>query len=40
MYRNALYDTQMPLDAKHNFGVTCPDVLFVEMVPGPSEHEK
>jgi hypothetical protein len=25
---------------KHNFSVTCPDVLFVESVPVPPEHHK
>jgi hypothetical protein len=25
---------------KHVFGVTCPSVLFVEIEPGPPEHEE
>jgi hypothetical protein len=25
---------------KHKYGVTCPDALFMETAPGPSEHEK
>jgi hypothetical protein len=25
---------------KHNFDVTCPDMLFTEAAPGPPEHEK
>jgi hypothetical protein len=25
---------------KHKFGITCPDVLFVESVPVPLEQEK
>jgi hypothetical protein len=25
---------------KHNFGVTCPDTLFMETAPDPPEHEK
>jgi hypothetical protein len=25
---------------KHKFGITCPDMLFVESIPIPSEHEK
>jgi hypothetical protein len=25
---------------EHNFGVTCPDTLFVEFAPVPPKHEK
>jgi hypothetical protein len=25
---------------KHMFGITCPDMLFVETALGPAEHEK
>jgi hypothetical protein len=25
---------------KHKFGVTCPDALFMETVPGQPEYEK
>jgi hypothetical protein len=25
---------------KHKFGVMCPGALFMEITPGPPEHEK
>jgi hypothetical protein len=37
---NALGDLQIPLDAKHKFGITCPYALFLESVSVPPKHEK
>jgi hypothetical protein len=37
---NALCDPQIPLDAKTQVRITCPDALFRENAPGPPEHEK
>jgi hypothetical protein len=39
-HRNALRGPQIIPDAKHKFGVTCPDALFAESAPVPHEHEK
>jgi hypothetical protein len=33
-------DPQIPLDAKHMFGVMCLDTVFVESITVPLEHEK
>jgi hypothetical protein len=40
MYQSALRDSHIALEEKHKFSVTCPESLFVESVPVPSEHEK
>jgi hypothetical protein len=37
---NAQCDPQIPPDAKHMFGVTCPGALFMETAPGAPKHEK
>jgi hypothetical protein len=37
---NALRDPRIPLDAKIQVGVTCPDALFMETTMGPPGHEK
>jgi hypothetical protein len=37
---NALRDPRIPLDAKIQVGVTCPDALFMETTTGPPGHEK
>jgi hypothetical protein len=39
MHQNAVRDSQIPLDEKHKFSVTCPDTLFRETTQGPPEHE-
>jgi hypothetical protein len=38
MHQNALYDPQIPPNAKHKFGITCPGTLFVES--GPTQARK
>jgi hypothetical protein len=40
MHQNALRDMQIALDEKHNFSVTCPDVLFMGSEPDPPKYEK
>jgi hypothetical protein len=39
-HRNVLRDPQILPDAKHKFGGTCLNVLFVESIPIPHEDEK
>jgi hypothetical protein len=39
MHRIALRDPQITPDAKHKFGTTCPDALFLETASGKHKQE-